>query len=325
MSIEGRLYKDNNYEMLSSMQFVIVVDEYQDCSNSELELVIKFAKENDARCIFVGDADQAIYGWRGATANATKFIKENLEDVKELKLTQTFRCPKSHTKYIRETMEKDGKFEIFSYHDKEGELYHVDNFGEALQYVNPKEKILVTSRNFNGRDSKILPAIRYVLDKTNYTIRLEGFNLEFLTKRLIDALLNYGLKLNQTKKAIELIVLEEEQKIANDDNYFVNFKELLEELKFAETIVLMCKTCETPEGVSTFVKTQLNDPNADITFSTVFRIKGQTFYQTILLDPVPHYKEDNLPEINEQEDNILFVGLSRATDRMILVHYNNNQ
>lgn len=72
---------------------VVIVDETQDMNASQLWLARALCRRN-GRIIAVGDDRQAIYGWRGADANAmAKMIKELEATV--LPLSITYRCPKS--------------------------------------------------------------------------------------------------------------------------------------------------------------------------------------------------------------------------------------
>ena len=318
-TVGGRLYKGNEFVEIEDLEWILIVDEYQDMSESELRLILRFAEQFESRLIFVGDKNQAIYGWRGASGNASKLITDILPDIKTLNITKTFRCPRSHCEYIMETM--DPRFVIEAYHDREGDLHHTNSVEEALEHVDFSETVLVTARNFNGKESKIIPAMRYVLDKTDKTIRVEGFNLSSLTNTLLNVVQNNGLSLTDLDTAINIAIIAEEIKTEQDANYFCNFKELRDELDFAKLIIGMCVECETAAQAKHYIKYQLNDPNADIVFSTVFRIKGETYKSVILLDPVVRTRDNAHKDINEQEKNILFVGLSRATDILVLVYY----
>ncbi len=72
---------------------MVVVDEAQDMSEAQLELAQKACKLS-GRMVLVGDSRQAIYGFRGAALDGMDSMKEKL-DATELKLTVTYRCPRS--------------------------------------------------------------------------------------------------------------------------------------------------------------------------------------------------------------------------------------
>lgn len=70
---------------------VFVVDEAQDCSVLELDLVRKWA-ERAEYVVLAGDGDQAIYGWRGASARA--FLQAGIPEEHNYHLTQSYRVPR---------------------------------------------------------------------------------------------------------------------------------------------------------------------------------------------------------------------------------------
>lgn len=73
----------------------ILVDEYQDTNVVQHELLLAMAKDNKKVCVdsicVVGDEDQSIYSWRGATvANIINF-KKDFPDTTAIKLEQNYR------------------------------------------------------------------------------------------------------------------------------------------------------------------------------------------------------------------------------------------
>lgn len=71
---------------------VFVVDEAQDCSQLELDLVRKWASAAEY-VVLAGDGDQAIYGWRGASVKA--FLGTDIPEEANYHLTQSFRVPRA--------------------------------------------------------------------------------------------------------------------------------------------------------------------------------------------------------------------------------------
>lgn len=70
---------------------VAMVDEAQDLNAAQLELVLRVAK----RHVFVGDRQQAIYGFAGADCNSMDVISARV-GATELPLSVCYRCPSSH-------------------------------------------------------------------------------------------------------------------------------------------------------------------------------------------------------------------------------------
>ena len=69
---------------------VFIVDEAQDSSVLELDLVRKWNRSAEYACL-AGDGDQAIYGWRGASARA--FLDPKIPEENNYHLTQSYRVP----------------------------------------------------------------------------------------------------------------------------------------------------------------------------------------------------------------------------------------
>jgi DNA helicase II / ATP-dependent DNA helicase PcrA len=78
----------------------VFVDEAQDLSAVQLEVVLRAVREGGRR-LFVGDERQAIYGFTGADADSLGRIVKRT-DATTLPLSVTYRCPRSHVALARQ-------------------------------------------------------------------------------------------------------------------------------------------------------------------------------------------------------------------------------
>lgn len=69
----------------------LMVDEYQDTSNNQFELVRLLAGERENICV-VGDDDQSIYSWRGANPESIQEFLRAFPKCKRVTLEQNYRC-----------------------------------------------------------------------------------------------------------------------------------------------------------------------------------------------------------------------------------------
>lgn len=104
---------------------VFVVDEAQDCSILELDLVRKWASRAEY-AVLAGDGDQAIYGWRGASARA--FLAPDIPKENNYHLTRSWRVPRAVHAVATKWIEKASYRYAVEYQprDFDGEVATID-------------------------------------------------------------------------------------------------------------------------------------------------------------------------------------------------------
>lgn len=102
----------------------IHVDEYQDTNHAQYRLVQLLADRLKNICV-VGDADQSIYGWRGADMENILNFEENYPDAKLIFLEQNYRSTKKILKAANDVISNNQN-------RKEKKLWTENNDGENI-------------------------------------------------------------------------------------------------------------------------------------------------------------------------------------------------
>ena len=67
----------------------LLVDEFQDINDTQYQLVRSWSRSGDL--FVIGDPDQSIYGFRGASGRCFQRLREDVTNVKEIRLTENYR------------------------------------------------------------------------------------------------------------------------------------------------------------------------------------------------------------------------------------------
>lgn len=86
-------YAASNDAVLRDVWDYVIVDEAQDTNPVQLAVLDRLMANGKTRLIFVGDPQQAIYGWRGAGVDAFSTMAERY-GAQIFDLTTTWRCPR---------------------------------------------------------------------------------------------------------------------------------------------------------------------------------------------------------------------------------------
>lgn len=103
---------------------VIMVDEFQDSDNIQIEFVTEFCKVTNANLLVVGDEKQSIYRFRGAEYTAfdklREFFKYSQRQLREYKMIKNYRTNSKLLNEINDIfIEIDKKVKCFSYKKKD--------------------------------------------------------------------------------------------------------------------------------------------------------------------------------------------------------------
>lgn len=138
----------------------ILVDEYQDVNRMQYEF-IKLLTEKVRKFTLVGDDDQSIYSFRGASSEFIDKIYEDFEDLKVIKLEKNYRSPQEILdianrliKYNKRRTEKELYSDI-SYENSISFYEALDELDEA-RFVVQKIMELKEEKGYKNKDFAIL-------------------------------------------------------------------------------------------------------------------------------------------------------------------------
>ena len=104
----------------------IHVDEYQDTNDAQYQLVNLLAQKYQNLCV-VGDADQSIYGWRGANMNNILNFERDYPQAQTVMLEQNYRSTQTILKAANEVI-------INNLQRKDKNLWTENGAGEKISY-----------------------------------------------------------------------------------------------------------------------------------------------------------------------------------------------
>ncbi|TSO26733.1 DNA helicase PcrA [Lactobacillus sp. LL6] len=140
----------------------ILVDEYQDTNQAQYELTTLLAKGSKNICV-VGDADQSIYGWRGANMeNIMNFEEDYKNDgVQTVKLEQNYRSTGHILSAANAVIKNNQNRKDKSLWTDQGDgqkltYYQAQSGDDEAHYILSKIKEEVDEKNRNYRDFAIL-------------------------------------------------------------------------------------------------------------------------------------------------------------------------
>jgi superfamily I DNA/RNA helicase len=288
----------------------VLVDEVQDFNRLQCDLVVKTIAKH---AVVVGDRNQSIYAFRGAALDSMDRVKEAL-DAKEMPLSITYRCPKSHVALINELFPHI-KFEAFE-HAKEGEIASVP-MSHLMQ--NGKDGDLVVCRTNaplvrpafemirSGKKAIILgrdigKGLIALINKQSKTVKGKYSLDEDLLNAVLDKLNEYRIeqvaRLLKRKKVGAAQTLDDQVK----------------------TIEAIAEECKSLNELKKRIESIFSDDKDGVTFSSVHKIKGGQADTVYILESnkMPHPMAE-LSHEKEQEKNISYVAFTRSKDKMYFV------
>ena len=219
----------------------ILVDEFQDTSISQYNLIRDLARKSRNLCV-VGDDDQSIYSWRGANYQNIVMFEQDFPERKEIKLERNYRSSKT-------ILDAANNLIINNKERKEKKLWTESNLGASIYLMHPStgelEASLVTQQIIDqhinedrslsdfailSRTNALIPSFEAALMERDIDTRVTGTQSIFDRKEIRDIIsylkvianpeddVNFLRIINTPRRGIGRVTVEKLRKLADNKN-----------------------------------------------------------------------------------------------------------
>ena len=219
----------------------INVDEYQDTNLVQYRLVNMLAKKNNNICV-VGDADQSIYGWRGADMHNILNFEQDYLNCKTILLEQNYRSTKNILNAANDVISNNKirkEKNLWTTQDSGDKIkyYTARNERDEAQYIVAEVHKLISNKNFDYKDVAVLyrtnsqsRSLEDVLIKSNIPYNIIGGHKFYDRKEIKDIIayltlianskddLSFIRVINEPKRGIGTGTINKLQQYANENN-----------------------------------------------------------------------------------------------------------
>lgn len=285
----------------------IFVDEAQDLSNAQ-RWIVQQVRSPGGRFLFVGDRQQAIFGFAGADCTSVDKIVEEFGCI-ELPLSVCYRCPLSHLelarKFVPQIEARDGA--------SEGTI---ENFTDEKFLAQVREGDLISCRL-----TAPLVKICYQLIATGISAAVLGRDIGAGLVKVVKAIQKKERVFKNFLTALAIYEASQRAKIEENES---NPQAKLDALEDKIDCVRMMHEIVNPRGYDAMIESLESifvndDAKPSVTLATIHRIKGLETKRHYIINPslMPFRAETDWQL--EQERNLEYVSLTRSTDYLGLV------
>jgi DNA helicase-2/ATP-dependent DNA helicase PcrA len=283
----------------------VLIDECQDLNACQLWISQNLGK----RLIYVGDSSQAIYGFSGADCDSVDKILKATK-AKELPLSVCYRCPQSHidlVKILFPSIPIESSFGV-----KKGNLHSIDCF-QLQSLVSNGDLIL-------SRKTSPLISLCISLIAKSVPAKVKGREIG---KQLIDELeeiekLPY-FRFSHFRECCYTYLVKKTEELVKKKKYYL--ADLLEDKINALIVIQENNNKKTVEECKNHIEEIFSDEDAPVTLSTIHRAKGLERERVFIIEPqdlpLSYYNQPKWQK--KQEDNLLYVALTRAKNTLFIV------
>src|SRR2546422_227564 len=322
----------------------IHVDEFQDCNLPQYKLVRLLGYGTDEKheglgnvCV-VGDDDQMIYTWRGASAENVERFERDFPHTKIIMLEQNYRSTQTILDAAQNVVRRNRLRKDKSLWTELGEgeklslqrIINVPNrkigpktFGELQQWAAQRQITLYDAIQQIDKHPTLARTAKAALSGFGHllvdlTNAIEELQLPELLDRVAERS-GYGPDLRETPEGEERWSNVLELRRVAEDYSEIETRTALE--LFLENVALVggADTAQTSED-GTLVKEENHDA---VTLITLHAAKGLEFPVVFIVGmdegSLPHARSVDKPEQLEEERRLAYVGFTRAMRRLYLV------
>lgn len=311
------------------------VDEYQDIDENQYKLIRLLVPDN-GNIFVIGDPNQAIYGFRGGDAKFFNNFTEDYPDAQIINLKNNYRSTNS---IVDASNQMINSFNIISMYDKPHEkitIHTAPTDKAEAEFVASTIESLIGGHSFFSLDSQ-----RSEGDECNYSF--SDFAILYRTSSQLPPIIEAIKRTGMPFVNLSNDLLCEKKPIRNflnnlNDNEMVSeqikssYNELAKEVDeyILKYLLNLAENHNDKNGfiheISFLTEADTLDKRSDrITLMTLHSAKGLEFKCVFIVglenDILPLYRSKEPDEV-EEERRLLYVGMTRAKERLFLTHAN---
>lgn len=311
------------------------VDEYQDIDENQYKLIRLLVPDN-GNIFVIGDPNQAIYGFRGGDAKFFNNFTEDYPDAQIINLKNNYRSTNS---IVDASNQMINSFNIVSMYDKSHEkitIHTAPTDKAEAEFVASTIESLIGGHSFFSLDSQ-----RSEGDECNYSF--SDFAILYRTSSQLPPIIEAIKRTGMPYVNLSNDLLCEKKPIRNflnnlNDNEMVSeqikssYNELAKEVDeyILKYLLNLAANHNDKNGfiheISFLTEADTLDKRSDrITLMTLHSAKGLEFKCVFIVglenDILPLYRAKEPDEV-EEERRLLYVGMTRAKERLFLTHAN---
>ena len=282
----------------------VFVDEAQDCSATQRWILNALMKLN-SRLIAVGDACQAIYGFRGADSTSLQSIGDEFKAV-TLPLSISYRCPRA---VVAEAQKIVSHIEA-SETAPEGSVSRLDKFSEDV--FSSSDAILC--RN-------VAPLVKFA-----YGLISRGVPVNMMGRDIGKGLIT----LIKNMKAKDIVSLDEKltewsdneiSRLASKQGNESKIESITDKVDCIKIFISQSTPGMTISQLISKVEAFFSDePNGNLTLATCHKSKGLEWHKVFILDEHRFFpKWAKKDWMIEQEKNLKYVAITRAKNDLVYI------